>query len=314
MIVQKRRITMIRGIDVSVWQGDIDFEKVKADGIGFVIIRAGYGSSVSQRDKCFEQNYSRAKAAGLDVGAYWYSYADSAESAKQEAKACLEVIKGKTFEYPIFFDLEEKSQFDKGKAFCDSLVKTFCTELEKAGYFAGLYCSTYWLTNFVSKEVASRYTLWIAQYANKCTYSIADYGIWQCSCKGRVNGIGGDVDLDCCYKDYPSVIKGGGFNGYGKTESVKPAKTVDELAREVLAGKWGNGTERREKLTAAGYDYSAVQERVNELLQKPQKSVTELAKEVIQGKWGNGDERRKKLTAAGYSYSEVQKKVNELLK
>lgn len=76
----------------------------------------------------------------------------------------------------------------------------------------------------------------------------------------------------------------------------------------------GNGTERREKLTAAGYDYSAVQERVNELLQKPQKSVTELAKEVIQGKWGNGDERRKKLTAAGYNYSEVQKKVNELLK
>ena len=120
-------------------------------------------------------------AAGLDVGAYWYSYADSAESAKQEAKACLEVIKGKTFEYPIFFDLEEKSQFDKGKAFCDSLVKTFCTELEKAGYFAGLYCSTYWLTNFVSKEVASRFTLWVARYANKCTYSVADYGIWQCS-------------------------------------------------------------------------------------------------------------------------------------
>ena len=107
------------------------------------------------------------------------------------------------------------------------------------------------------------------------------------ACKGRVNGIGGDVDLDCCYKDYPSVIKGGGFNGYGKTESVKPAKTVDELAREVLAGKWGNGIERREKLTAAGYDYSAVQERVNELLQKPQKSVTELAKEVIQGKWAH---------------------------
>ena len=98
---------MIKGIDVSSWQGNIDFGKVKASGIDFVIIRAGYGREVSQIDKCFVQNYNAAKVAGLDVGAYWYSYADSAEDAVKEAKACMEVIKGKKFEYPIYFDLEK---------------------------------------------------------------------------------------------------------------------------------------------------------------------------------------------------------------
>ena len=93
-------------------------------------------------------------------------------------------------------------------------------------------------------------------------------------------------------------------------------KSVDELAKEVIAGKWGAGEERKKKLTAAGYNYSAVQNRVNELLsgKTPQKSVDELAREVIQGKWGNGEERRKKLTAAGYNYSAVQNRVNELMR
>ena len=92
-------------------------------------------------------------------------------------------------------------------------------------------------------------------------------------------------------------------------------KSVEELAKEVIAGKWSAGDERRKKLTAAGYNYSAVQNRVNELLsgKTPQKSVDELAREVIQGKWGSGEERRKKLTAAGYNYSAVQNRVNELM-
>ena len=101
-----------KGIDVSQHQGNIDFGKVKAAGYDFVIIRAGYGKYASQKDPYFEQNYAGAKAAGLNVGAYWYSYADSTANAKLEAEACLQVIKGKTFEYPIYFDLEERSQFN----------------------------------------------------------------------------------------------------------------------------------------------------------------------------------------------------------
>ena len=313
---------MIKGIDVSSWQGVVDYRKVKASGINFVIIRAGFGREVSQKDNCFEQNYKNAKAAGLDIGAYWYSYADSAEDAVREAKACMEVIKGKKFEYPIFFDLEEQSQFAKGKNFCDSVIKAFCGELEKNGYLAGLYCSTYYLNNYISNAVAGKYALWVAQYNYRCTYTANKYGIWQYSSEGRINGISGNVDMDYCYTDYPNIVKTGGYNGYKKatkkttsTATTIKKKTVDELAKEVIAGKWAAGDERKQKLTAAGYNYNAVQKRVNELMAKlVLKSVDEIAKEVIQGKWGNGDERKQKLTDAGYDYGKVQARVNELMK
>ena len=313
---------MIKGIDVSSWQGNIDFAKVKASGIDFVIIRAGYGRETRQNDNCFELNYRNSKAAGLDVGAYWYSYADSAEDAVKEAKACMEVIKGKKFEYPIYFDLEEQSQFAKGRNFCDSVIKAFCGELEKNGYLAGLYCSTYYLNNYISNAVAGKFALWVAQYNNRYTYTANKYDIWQYSSEGRINGICGNVDMDYCYTDYPAIVKNGGYNGYKKTAKKTTStattikkKTVDELAKEVIAGKWSAGDERKHKLTAAGYDYSKVQARVNELMAKlALKSVDEIAKEVIQGKWGNGDERKQKLTSAGYDYGKVQAKVNELMK
>ncbi len=302
---------MIKGIDVSSWQGVIDYKKVKAGGIDFVIIRAGFGREVSQKDNCFEQNYSAAKAAGLDVGAYWYSYADSAEDAVREAKACMEVIKGKKFEYPIYFDLEEQSQFAKGKSFCDSVIKAFCGELEKNGYLAGLYCSTYYLNNFVSNNVAGKYPLWVAQYNYRCTYTANKYGIWQYSSEGRINGVSGNVDMDYCYTDYPSIVKNGGYNGY-KKPNIPEKKTVTQLAKEVIEGKWSNGDERKQKLTEAGYNYSAVQKKVNELCEKMK--IDEIAQEVIQGKWGNGEERQQKLTDAGYDYDKVQARVNELMK
>ena len=248
---------MIKGIDVSTWQGVVDHKKVKASGIDFVIIRAGFGRETSQKDNCFEQNYSAAKTAVLDVGAYWYSYADSTEDTIREARACMEVIKGKKFEYPIFFDLEEQSRFAKGKNFCDSVIKSFCGELEKNGYLAGLYCSTYYLNNFVSNNVAGKYPLWVAQYNYRCTYTANKYGIWQYSDEGRVNGINGNVDMNYGYTDYPTIIKNGGYNGYKKPVTAEK-KTVTQLAKEVIEGKWSNGDERRQKLTVAGYNYSAV--------------------------------------------------------
>lgn len=211
-----------KGIDVSTWQGNIDFSKVKAAGIDFVIIRAGYGREISQKDKYFEQNYKNAKAAGLNVGAYWYSYAVSAADAVTEAQTCLKAIAGKQFEYPIYFDLEESSQFAKGKAFCNSLVKSFCGEIEKAGYFAGLYCSTSYLNNCISEDVRKRYAVWVAQYNSTCTYG-GPYGIWQYGI-GKVNGISGDCDMDISYIDYPTIIKNAGLNGFKKTDDT--VKTV----------------------------------------------------------------------------------------
>ena len=212
---------------------------------------------------------------------------------------------------PIFFDLEEHSQFAKGKNFCDSVIKAFCGELEKNGYLAGLYCSTYYLNNFVSNNVAGKYPLWVAQYNYRCTYTANKYGIWQYSSEGRVNGINGNVDMNYCYTDYPTIVKNGGYNDYKKPNTPEK-KTVTQLAKEVIEGKWSARDERRQKLTAAGYNYSAVQKKVNELCEKMK--INKIAQEVIQGKWGNGEERHQKLTDAGYDYDKVQSRVNELMK
>ena len=293
-----------KGIDVSGWNGEVDFAKVKASGIDFVIVKAGYYMSTVET---FERNYSNAKAAGLHVGAYWFSYAETVEEAKREAAACIAAIKGKQFDFPIYFDLEWQKQFDKGKEFCTNIVEAFCSELQKAGYLAGLYISRNPLQSYIKPEVAKKYELWIAEWGSQCRYD-GEYGIWQYSETGRVDGVVGNVDLDYCYKDYPTIIANGGYNGF----STK--KTVEQLAREVLDGKWGNDDDRKNRLTAAGYDYYAVQKRVNELVYAPKKSVDELAAEVIRGDWGNGDERKKRLTEAGYDYNAVQKRVNELMR
>lgn len=254
----------MKGIDVSQWQGNIDFNKVKANGIDFVIIRAGYGREISQKDPYFEQNYARAKAAGLNVGAYWYSYAISAADAKKEAQTCIQAIKGKQFEYPIYFDLEESSQLSKGMAFCSSLVTAFCSELESNGYFAGLYCSTGYLNACINENVRNKYAIWVAQWNSTCTYK-GTYGIWQYGVE-KVNGVTGDCDMDISYMDYPTKIKNGGYNGFKKTVTKK--KSVDEIAKEVIQGKWSAGDERKKRLTTAGYNYDAVQKKVNELMTK----------------------------------------------
>lgn len=222
-----------KGIDISYYQGAIDFEKVKASGIDFVIIRAGYGKYAKQKDVWFENFYKEAKAAGLDVGAYWFSYAETAGEATQEAAACLEVIKGKKFEYPIYFDFELKKQFEKGKAFCDAAITNFCTAMENAGYFTGVYCSTWWYTNYVSESVRKRYSTWVAEWSDGVSYQGA-YDMWQMGVD-YVSGVHGAVDVDECYKDFPSIIKSGGFNGYPKGDVqyvVKQGDTLSKIADE----------------------------------------------------------------------------------
>lgn len=300
---------IMKGIDVSGNQGNIDFRKVKASGVEFVIVKAGYSTSTVPT---WEKNFANAKNSGLKVGAYWYSYAKTIEQGVEEAKAFIKALKGKQLDFPVYLDLEEKSQFDKGRAFCTELVEAFCGELEKAGYYAGVYCSTYWFTNFVEESVREKRPAWIADYRGECGYK-GTYGIWQYDA-AYVEGVQYDCDRNWGYIDYSEYIKHNGLNGYPKAivpDDVR--KSIDELAREVINGLWGNGQERYDKLTAAGYDYSAVQNRVNEILYPPKKSLDEIANEVIQGKWGNGDERYRKLTEADYDYYQVQRCVNEKL-
>jgi GH25 family lysozyme M1 (1,4-beta-N-acetylmuramidase) len=270
---EEKHMSEFRGIDVSHWQGDIDWAKVKAAGIQFAIIKAGGSDAGFYTDPRWEENYREAKANGIAVGAYYFvgPACTSAEDGEADAQRFLAQLKGKQLEYPVFMDNE--AQPVSAKAGITEATIAFCRTLEAAGYFAGIYGSTY--SGFRDRMDDSKltpFTHWVAQYASKCTYGGA-YGIWQYSSSGWVNGINGNVDLDISYQDYPSIIKAGGFNGYAKQESapqpvtpVQPRKTIDELAREVLTGRWGNGEDRKNRITTAGYDYAAVQAKVNEML------------------------------------------------
>ena len=215
------------GIDVSQWQGNIDWNTVKTD---FAIIRVGYGKVRTQIDSKYEANYNGAKAAGIPVGAYWYSYAMSADEAREEAKVFIDLLKGKQFEYPVYFDVEEAKTLALGRDRVSDIINAFLEEMEKAGYFAGLYMSASHLTNLTTQYVKDRYAIWVAHYGvNKTTYT-GQYGMWQKSSTGHIAGINGNVDVNECYVDYPAQIKADGRNGFPKPEpkpEPTPLKTID---------------------------------------------------------------------------------------
>ena len=213
---------MTNGIDVSKHQGNIDFAKVKNAGYSFVIIRAGIGIA-TPKDPMFEENYAKAKAVSLNVGAYWFLRSLTPADARQEAKMLISILHGKMFEYPIYLDLEDDPNYSyyplkTGKANCSAMVQAFCEEVEKAGYFAGFYTSKFVLETLITDEVKNRFSVWCAQWASQCTYK-GSYGMWQKSGKGKVDGIVGDVDLNVCYQNFPSTIKSLGKNGFAEPDN-----------------------------------------------------------------------------------------------
>ena len=203
---------IIQGIDVSSYQGTINWKKV-AESKKFAILRIGTGyNGKNKKDSKFEENYKNAKAAGVKVGAYWYSYATSVDDAKREANYCLQHLSGKQFEWPIYYDIEEEFQFYNG--INNSIAKTFCEILEANHYYCGIYSSdSKWTFNF-SKGISSRYSIWVAHLGtSRFTYT-GTYDIWQKSETGSVSGISGNVALDECYLNFEPVMKANHLNGY----------------------------------------------------------------------------------------------------
>ncbi|MDO4156005.1 MAG: GH25 family lysozyme [Oscillospiraceae bacterium] len=203
--------SVAKGIDVSYAQGKIDWEKVKASGkVDFAILRAGYGREYSQVDEQFARNYSECKRLGIPIGVYWYSYATTAAEAKREAHVCLDTIQGKQFEYPVAFDIEEKDSLQNADALC----KAFCDAIEAAGYYAAIYTFKSALEHNLSDSIKSRYDIFLSHIGVSKTDYSGTYGLWQYSWTGKIDGISGDVDLDYAYKDYPTIIKQAGLNGF----------------------------------------------------------------------------------------------------
>ena len=208
-------------VDVSEFQQNIDFNKMKNDGIKAVIIRAGYGREVSQKDSMFESHYKNAKSANLKIGVYWYSYADSVNDAEKEAKACLECINNKSLDMPIYYDLEDNSQTKLGKTKLTEIAERFCETIKKSNYRAGVYANLNWFNNCLDyDELKRKYSIWLAQYNDKAEI---DCDIWQNSSSGRVNGYNGRLDTNIVYDE--SL-----FNCADKSTSEKPTLTYRVFA------------------------------------------------------------------------------------
>ncbi len=207
------------GVDLSEWQGhQVDFHKIKEQGYSFVILRAGFATTI---DDCFEENYAKAKEAGLDVGVYLYSYADNTEEAREEAGAMLRWLQDKQLEYPVYYDLEDpKCHGNMSVELLTEIAFTFLEILSEEGWLVGFYSCKSWLENkFDTAAIGATYECWMAQFVSSGTYDIYDrydevYGMWQYSCTGTVDGVPGGVDMNVCFKDYPGICRQYGFNGY----------------------------------------------------------------------------------------------------
>lgn len=216
--------TPIYGIDVSVWQGDVNWGKVAGTDTEFAILRVGYNDKI---DAQFENNYNNAKANGVPVGVYMYSYAVTEQAAIEEAEIVLERIKGKQFEYPIYLDIEDakllKPEYGLTKEQRTKNALAFVHKMQEHGYYVGVYANLDWFTNYLDKDaLGAECELWIAHYNDNVDYKDTAYGMWQYTDKGTIDGITDEetkiptVDLNICYKDYPTIIKNGGYNGFEK--------------------------------------------------------------------------------------------------
>ncbi len=205
-----------RGIDVSMYQSYVNWDKVKKEGnVDFAIIRAGYGKYASQEDPYFDINMQNARAAGIDCGAYWFSYALTPEDAVLEAKAFLSVIKGYQFEYPVVFDMEYEKQAKLSREQASAIAEAFCSTMEKEGYYVSVYSYVSFLNDMFTDTVFEKYDVWAAHFnVSKPSFTRSYYGMWQYSSTSRVPGIDGNVDADYAYRDFPYLMKQFSLNGY----------------------------------------------------------------------------------------------------
>ena len=247
-----------KGLDVSEWQGalstvgTINFADVKKAGYSYVILRAGVklNAGSNRIDENFEEFYTAAKKAGLDVGAYYYSQAKSVIEAKEEANCFLEYVKGKKFEYPLYMDYENKaakeaigSNAQTAKTICYAFMDT----LANAGYLVGLYGygawfdDQYdgWMADVLNNDIGKKYEFWMANYFSgtpeneKSKNFPTKYGMYQYTSSCRISGFGADLDANVSYKDYPSIVRKYGFNGYAPNTPDPVVETEAETQKQT---------------------------------------------------------------------------------
>lgn len=266
---------MIKGLDISSYQNGINFDAIKNADINFLILRAGYtgwGTGVNyNKDNSFENFYYQAKQRSINVGTYWYSCANTREKGIAEARYMYEnCLKGKQFEFPIYIDVEDTHHQVNNKRGVTDAIIGFCEYLENLGYYVGVYASD--ISGFCDKiylNELNAYDKWVARYGSEPKF-VNTYGMWQTTSSGKINGYNDNLDCDIAYKDYSSIIKNAGLNGFSKsstnnTTNINPLDNYsdEELATKVINGEFGNGEERKQKL---GNRYQIVQNIINNRL------------------------------------------------
>ena len=185
----------VKCLDISTWQGYVDFNKVKSAGYNYVILRAGFGRENSQKDNTFDRNYANAKASGLKVGVYWFSYSTSHSEAYREANACLYCLNGKQLDMPVYYDLEYQPAMSMSNSNYTQMALNFCSAIKKAGYKSGVYSSASVYGYLLNRQtlINNGVSIWNAQWSSYCSVPC---DIWQYSEKGQVNGISASVDMN----------------------------------------------------------------------------------------------------------------------
>lgn len=309
----------LNGIDISKWQSGINLSAVNAD---FVIVKATEG--IGYVDKSCDGFFQKALSLGKKLGFYHFARPTANNDPIREADFFYENCKGYFGKaIPILdWEAENKQNVAYAKAWLDRVY-------QRSGVKPVIYMSESVVNSYDWSSVANAdYGLWVAKYRDNnpdYNYNMANAGsrprvkwwknycMWQWTSSGRLNGYNGNLDCNVFYGDKST------WDAYvGKsTSTAKPQstrKTNDQIADEVIAGAWGNGEDRKNRLTQAGYDYNAIQSIVNSKLSaSSKKSNEEIAKEVLAGKWGNGDDRKNRLTKAGYNYAVIQAIVNKMM-
>ena len=220
-----------KGIDVSEFQGKIDWEKVKNDGIEFAILRCGYGMDFSNQDDVeYERNANECERLGIPYGVYLMSYANTVEKARSEAKHVLRLIEGRKISLGVWHDIEDNGTSGAiNKETLTNIINTFCNTIKNAGYKVGVYANLNWLENKIEKTIKDNYDIWVAQYYSKCEYE-GKYIMWQHTSSVKVNGISTNVDMNILYEDLPVINNND--NNNSKTNNSEIVKSLQRALNQ----------------------------------------------------------------------------------